>query len=105
MDKKTVLQVAKLAHLECSEDEISYYQTELSKIVESFHDITNFQVDTVDIADADNIDLIVAKKSTEKFWEKPENPENSLAIEDLLAAAPDKEGVFIRVPNVLDRTT
>jgi aspartyl-tRNA(Asn)/glutamyl-tRNA(Gln) amidotransferase subunit C len=99
MDRKTVLQVAKLAHLGCSEDEVTYYQAELSKIVKSFHDITNFHMDTM------NTDLTIAKQRTEKIWEKPENPKNSLSTEDFLKTAPDKEGVFVRVPNVLDRTT
>ena len=84
-----VLHVARLARLALREDEIERLQEQLNAILDAVG-----KVSELDLADVPPTSHPLAL--TNVFG--PDEPAPSLALEDALANAPEREGSFFRVP-------
>ena len=76
--REQVLHVARLARLALSEEEVACFQEQLSAILEAVGKVS--ELDLVNVFGEDE-------------------PRPSLALEDALANAPDREGDFFGVPS------
>jgi aspartyl-tRNA(Asn)/glutamyl-tRNA(Gln) amidotransferase subunit C len=84
-----VLHVAELAQLELTEEEIERLGSQLSAILEAVGKVS--QLDLADVPPTSHpLDLV-------NVWAEDE-PRPSLAREDALRNAPEREGGFFRVP-------
>ncbi len=89
IDRDQVLHVAKLARLRLSDEEVERMSGELSTILE--HIETIGELDLADVPPTSHpLDLV-------NVWAEDE-PHVPLAIEDVLANAPDPSGRSFRVP-------
>jgi len=84
-----VLHVARLARLALSDDEADRLGAQLNAILEAVGKVS--ELDLVDVEPtAHPLELV-------NVW-ADDDPEPSLAVEDALANAPDREAGFFRVP-------
>ena len=84
-----VLHVAKLAELDLTEEEVARLQEQLSAILEAVGKVSELDLANVEPT-AHPLDLV-------NVFDEDE-PRPSLAVEEALANAPDREGNFFRVP-------
>ena len=89
ISREEVLHVAKLARLELSEAEVARFQEQLSAILDA--------VGTVRELDLSDVSPTSHPLAVANVWADDE-PHESLAIEEALANAPDREGDLFRVP-------
>ncbi|MDQ3876108.1 MAG: Asp-tRNA(Asn)/Glu-tRNA(Gln) amidotransferase subunit GatC [Actinomycetota bacterium] len=89
LSREEVLHVAELARLALSEDEVERLRGQLSAILEA--------VGTVAELDLSDVEPTSHPLDVVNVWGKDE-PRPSLALDDALANAPDREGGFFRVP-------
>ncbi len=89
LSRDEVLHVAELARLALTEDEIERLRGELSAILEA--------VGTVGELDLSDVEPTSHPLDVANVWAEDE-PRPSVALEDALANAPDREGGFFRVP-------
>jgi aspartyl-tRNA(Asn)/glutamyl-tRNA(Gln) amidotransferase subunit C len=90
---KDVEHVAKLARLEVSEDEKKLYADQLSKIIQAFDELAGVNTDGIEpMSHA----LAVTNVLREDEVVTP------LGHETLLKNAPDRDGVFFKVPKIQD---
>lgn len=87
--REDVLHVAELAQLELTEEEIERLGSQLNAILEAVGKVS--ELDLADVPPTSHpLDLV-------NVWAEDE-PRPSLAHEDALANAPEREGGFFRVP-------
>ena len=87
--REDVLHVAELAQLELTEEEIERLGSQLSAILEAVGKVS--ELDLADVPPTSHpLDLV-------NVWAEDE-PRPSLAPEDALGNAPEREGGFFRVP-------
>jgi len=89
ISREEVLHVARLARLELSEDEVERLGAQLSAILEAVGKVAELDLSSVEPT-AHPLDLV-------NVWAEDE-PRPSLAVEEALANAPEREGNFFRVP-------
>jgi aspartyl-tRNA(Asn)/glutamyl-tRNA(Gln) amidotransferase subunit C len=89
ISREDVLHVARLARLELTDDEVDRFADQLSAILEAVS-----KVDELDLADVEPtshpLDLA-------NVWAE-DDPRPSLPVDEALANAPDRDGMFFRVP-------
>jgi len=95
--RKDVEYVAELAHLELSEAELTRLQKELDAIL-TYVDQLN-QVDTTQVEPMAQV-LYEARPDVAL---RPDRLRGSLERSHALAATPDANGTFVRVPKVIER--
>lgn len=102
-----VKKIALLARLKLTDSEVSHYQKELLKILNAFQNLSNYATSNnldnkqqslcqIDETTAD------AKKLSRM---RADIVENILSTKEFLSETPDKEGSFVRVPAILERST
>ena len=89
ISRDEVLHVAGLARLDLSEDEIDRFREQLNAILEAVGKVAELDLTDVEPT-AHPLDLVNA-------WAEDE-PRPSLAVDEALANAPDREGDSFRVP-------
>jgi len=87
--REQVLHVAHLARLDLREDELERLQGELGAILEAVSKVAELELDDVPPT-SHPLDLVNVARADE--------PEPSLALDDVFANAPDREGDAFRVP-------
>ena len=87
--KEEVLHVARLARLELSDDEVAKFQEQLSDILEAVS-----KVSELDLAEVPPTSHPLALVNA---WAE-DVPRDSLALDDVFANAPAREGDSFRVP-------
>jgi aspartyl-tRNA(Asn)/glutamyl-tRNA(Gln) amidotransferase subunit C len=87
--KDEVLHVARLARLALTDEEVARFQEQLSAILEAVGKVSALDLANVEPT-AHPLDLV-------NVFDEDE-PRPSLAVEEALANAPDREGNFFRVP-------
>jgi aspartyl-tRNA(Asn)/glutamyl-tRNA(Gln) amidotransferase subunit C len=95
IDRKTVLNVAKLARLGLSEEEVETFREQLSSILEHIHILQEADVTGVS-------PTAHASRLTDVM--RPDAPRPSFAPEVLLANAPDQEDNYLKVNAVLEES-
>ncbi len=89
IDREQLLHVAHLARLELREDEIERLEGQLNDILDAVSKVS--RLDLADVPPTSHpLDVV-------NVWEEDE-PRPSLAVEDALANAPERDGDFFRVP-------
>jgi aspartyl-tRNA(Asn)/glutamyl-tRNA(Gln) amidotransferase subunit C len=84
-----VLHVAKLAHLDLTEDEVERFREQLSAILEAVSKVS--ELDLADVPPTSHpLDLV-------NVWREDE-PGPSLPADEVFANAPEREDDFFRVP-------
>ena len=87
--REDVLHVARLARLELTEEELERLGGQLSAILEAVGKVA--ELDLTDVPPTSHsLELV-------NVWAEDE-PRPSLAVDDALANAPEREGRFFRVP-------
>jgi aspartyl-tRNA(Asn)/glutamyl-tRNA(Gln) amidotransferase subunit C len=89
LSREEVLHVAKLAELALTDEEVARFQEQLSAILEA--------VGTVAELDLTGVEPTSHPLDVANVWAEDE-PRPSLAVDEALANAPDREGRFFRVP-------
>lgn len=94
IDRQTVEKVASLACLKLSEDEITYYQNQLDRVLDYIQ-----QLDSVaDTLPADwRADLVGPVTP-----ERADISHTSIAVEKVLSAAPKVVGTAFQVPRIIE---
>ena len=103
--RETVKRIAELGRLYLSEEEITIYQAELAKILEAFHALANLPLPYDFSGDARSA-LIISNATAKGLDDsisqlRPDEVDNSIATSVFLSQAPEREGVFVRVPAIL----
>ena len=89
--REEVLHVAKLARLELTDEEVERLTEELGAILDAVGVVA--ELDLADVPPTSHpLDLV-------NVWDEDE-PRASLALDDVFANAPDREGDHFRVPPV-----
>ena len=94
IDKETVKRVAHLSRLELNDDELKDYSGELASILSYISKLN--EVDTKDVLPTSHA-LSTLKNVFRKDFLKP-----SLEKEEVLKNAPDSDGDFFKVPQVIE---
>ena len=94
LDRETVLQVAKLARLKLSEDEVSYYQSQLSKVVDYFSIIDNA---TDSLGESWRFDI-----EGNGIPQREDTSVESQVVERVLESAPKTVGTAFQVPRIIE---
>jgi aspartyl-tRNA(Asn)/glutamyl-tRNA(Gln) amidotransferase subunit C len=89
IEREDVLHVARLARLELRDDEVERLTRELGAILEAVGKVAELDLEGVPPT-SHPLDVV-------NVWAEDE-PEPSLALDEALANAPDREGAFFRVP-------
>jgi aspartyl-tRNA(Asn)/glutamyl-tRNA(Gln) amidotransferase subunit C len=89
IEREDVLHVAILARLELRDDEVERLTRELGAILEAVGKVAELDLEGVPPT-SHPLDVV-------NVWAEDE-PEPSLALDEALANAPDREGAFFRVP-------
>ncbi|KAB8039525.1 hypothetical protein GCL60_04525 [Silvanigrella paludirubra] len=107
--RETVKRIAELGRLYLTEEEISTYQAELAKILEAFNALAQLPLPEDFAGDARS--ALVMAKAVEKAESdsisrlRPDEANNSIATQVFLNQAPEREGVFVKVPAILAPST
>jgi aspartyl-tRNA(Asn)/glutamyl-tRNA(Gln) amidotransferase subunit C len=87
--REQVLHVAKLAHLDLTEEEVERFREQLSAILEAVSKVS--ELDLADVPPTSHpLDLV-------NVW-RVDEPRPSLSADDVFANAPDREDEFFKVP-------
>ena len=87
--REQVLHVAKLAHLDLTEEEVERFREQLSAILDAVSKVS--ELDLADVPPTSHpLDLV-------NVW-RDDEPGPSLAADDVFANAPDREDEFFKVP-------
>lgn len=107
LDENTVKRIAELSRLELAEHEVKEYQEAMLKMLHAFHDLTNIPIPSEIHGDARSALLInqALNNNEEISRMQPDKNYNSLSSQIFLSQAPEREGVFIRVPAILSPST
>ena len=92
--KEEIKKIASLAKINISDDELDNYSGQISKILEYMSTLNN--VDTSKVDEFSN-QLLDNKQSL-----REDDIEQSLDRDEILKLAPDSDGVYFKVPKVID---
>jgi aspartyl-tRNA(Asn)/glutamyl-tRNA(Gln) amidotransferase subunit C len=87
--REQVLHVARLAHLDLTEDEVEKFREQLSAILEAVSKVS--ELDLTDVPPTSHPLAVV------NVWDDDE-PRPSLPLDDVFANAPQRDGNLFRVP-------
>ncbi len=107
ISEETIKRIAELSRLELKGDDIKQAQTDLQKILKAFAALSKIELPP-ELADDARSALALkssAQKSEDSSRLQPDLDENTLASHTFLAQAPEREGVFVRVPAILSPST
>ena len=94
IDKKEIKKIAALAKIDISDDEMGDYSKQISKILEYMSALN--EVDTSNVEEFSNQLLNDSQNIRE------DNPEESLKRDDVINLAPESDGVFFKVPKIIN---
>ena len=89
ISREEVLHVAKLAHLDLTEDEVEKFAEQLSAILDAVSKVSELDLSEVPPT-SHPLDLV-------NVW-REDDPRPSLSLDDVFVNAPDREDDFFRVP-------
>lgn len=103
-----VRHIARLARLALSAEEEVVFQKELEKVLAAFNNLSQVPLSA---EAADSRSLFVCKNALDSQHELTERishmvhdiPNNSVSTESFIAQTPESEGVFVRVPMILNQ--
>jgi aspartyl-tRNA(Asn)/glutamyl-tRNA(Gln) amidotransferase subunit C len=93
-----VVRVAQLAYLELSEQELETYRAQIDEILEYIG-----KLNELDTADVEPMAQVLADDQTADATLREDVVVPCTVAEEVLKQAPDAEGVYFRVPKVIER--
>ncbi len=93
IDTQQVKNIAKLARLQLTDEEISKFSTQLSAILE--------YIEKLNELDTENVEPLAHCLPVKNVF-RQDTPAPSLGVEKTLANAPDKVDEFFKVPRILE---
>ena len=93
VDSHLVSQVAKLAHLKLSDDEVTFYQDQLEKILGYVQQLDTLKAGPV--ASSVVIDDLVD-------YERPDEVRPGIGAEAAVSQAPEHSGTYFQVPRIIE---
>ncbi len=104
---ETVKHIAQLSRLALNDDEVKHFHKELERVLQAFQTLAKMQIpenlsETQSSFVLDNINQnsIVDEKYSHM---QSDVCHNSVSTQDFISSTPDHEGVFVRVPAVLNQ--
>jgi aspartyl-tRNA(Asn)/glutamyl-tRNA(Gln) amidotransferase subunit C len=102
VSEKDVERVAELASLELTNSETSRMLRDLNSVLDYFAQLN--ELDTTDVPPMTQVAAGQFTKAKEaESHTRPDEVAPSLSRERVLACAPDTDGIFFKVPKVIDR--
>ena len=95
INKKEIHKIAKLAKIDIKDSEIDMYSEQISKILGHISELN--EVDTSNVEDFSGYDLNGQQNLRDDV------PSKSLDREDIIKLAPDSDGVYFKVPKVVEK--
>lgn len=92
IDQKTIEQIAHLARLKITAEEVLAYKDQLSKVLSHFQQIS--KIDTTGVAP-------LITPSEIEFFSRADEPRKENTAEEMVANAPEKAGNLFKVPPVV----
>ena len=87
--REQVLHVAKLAHLDLTDEEVDRFREQLSAILDAVSKVS--ELDLADVPPTSHpLELV-------NVW-RDDEPRTSLPLDEVFVNAPDRDGDFFRVP-------
>jgi aspartyl-tRNA(Asn)/glutamyl-tRNA(Gln) amidotransferase subunit C len=93
IDRETVEHVAMLARLELTSEELERYTADLQAILDHFDVLQN--IDTDALAPMEHV-------AAEENVFRPDEQRPSLPVDQALGQAPEEDGQFFRVPQIVE---
>ena len=94
INKKEIKKIAALAKIDISEDEIGMYSKQISKILE--------YMSTLNEVDTSNVEEFSTQLLNNQQNMREDKPEESLKRDDIVKLAPNSDGVYFKVPKIID---
>ena len=94
INKKEIKKIAALAKIDISEDEIGMYSKQISKILE--------YMSTLNEVDTSNVEEFSTQLLNDQQNMREDKPEESLKRDDIVKLAPNSDGVYFKVPKIID---
>ena len=95
VDREKVLKIAALAKLHLSEEEISLYTDQMNEILEYMK-----QLDELDTEDVEPLSHVLDQIN----MTRPDEEKTSLSRDEALQNAPETDGEYFIVPNVIEKS-
>lgn len=92
INENTIKEIAHLAKLTVTDQEIAYYLPQIQKVLSHFSELRDLNTD--------NIEPLITPVDL-KGYLRNDNVEKTISTEDLLQTAPDKIGALFKVPPVI----
>lgn len=92
VDKKLILQLANLAKLSVTEQEIQSYIPQIQKVLDHFEELNSLNTDNIE-------PLITPVQIAE--YHREDQVDKTISTDELIQLAPDKVGKLIKVPPVI----
>ena len=96
-----VRHVASLAHLELSSEEESGMQRDLSAILDHIAQLN--EVDTASVPPMAQVSEVLEQQGQNSSALRSDTPRPSLQRDSVMRSAPETDGVFFKVPKVIER--
>ena len=95
VDRDEVLKIAALAKLHLSEEEVSLYTDQMNEILEYMK-----QLDELDTEDVESLSHVLDQIN----MTRPDEEKTSLSRDEALQNAPETDGEYFIVPNVIKKS-
>ena len=107
LTQEAVKRVAELSRLELNDQEIVEYQNDLQKILKAFESLIKIPLPTELEGDARSALVLKSAQNLSDNVSRMQKDEvnNAISSQDFLRETPEREGVFVRVPAILNSTT
>ena len=92
--KEEIKKIASLAKIDISNDELDNYSNQISKILEYMSTLK--EVDTAKVDDSSN--SIIENKQ----FLREDKVEDSLSRDEVVKLAPESDGVYFKVPKIIE---
>jgi aspartyl-tRNA(Asn)/glutamyl-tRNA(Gln) amidotransferase subunit C len=98
LSSEAIKNIAYLSRLHLSPYEIQEYQEKLGKILDAFEALTHINIPDMFEAEAETL-------TEESSCMRKDIAQDTISTQTLLNQAPEREGVFVRVPAILTPST
>jgi len=104
---ETVQKIAKLSRLALTEDEVKIFHKELEQVLQAFQTLSEVEIPE-ELTKSQSALLLNSQNTSKTATEalssfQADDVNNSLSTENFIASTPEHEGVFVKVPAVLNQ--
>ena len=95
IDKKEIYKIAKLAKIDIKDEELEMYSNQISKILGHIEELNN--------VDTSEVDEFSGSMLNDYQNLRDDVPTKSLDRDEVVSLAPDTDGVYFKVPKVINK--